>query len=218
MSDSRTGYDNSVSRSTGRSALKAQGLSGHKVIGAPASVFKRCIATGDNNEEYVATDAAFKEFQIDEDMLYWPPGRMILSDKVVEKVEDCRWDKTLAEQFCVKFGQSMPTIHDDDPRTAAPERDLVNYPRPKRVIYPEATRLLIFPDNWFRELYPKTGVTGPYVLVLGLGTFLFSKEWLIYEHEMHFGVHLAILITAMVYKWGPLISRYLEGAIDVSTW
>jgi hypothetical protein len=176
-------------------------------------VAKRCITTGDNSEVYIPTDAGYKEFNYLDGMIHWPPERTIPDDEVVETVDQCRWDKTLAEYYRVKFGQSMPTIHDDD----APERDVVNFPRPKMATYPEATRLVILPDSWFRELYPKTGVTGPYLLTFGLLNFLFSKEWLIYEHEMHLGVHLAAFFTYITYKFGPGISRYLEGVCDVST-
>lgn len=202
---------------TGRSALQAQGRSGARVVCAPAVVFKRGIATGDNNEVYIPSDAVFRELQFDNDLVYYPPSRTIIEEDVADSVDDCRWDQSLAQMFRVKFGQSMPTIHDDDADKRPPERDVVNFPRPKRLLYPEATRLVIFPDNWFRTLYPKTGVTGPYVLTFGMLTFLFSKEWLIYEHEMHFGVHLAILISAAVYKFGPTVSRALIGIIDVST-
>lgn len=174
---------------------------------------KRLIATGDNSEPYIPTDAGFKEFNYSEIDIFHPPGRCIPVDQVVETVEETRWPTSLAEQFRVKFGMSMPTINDDK----APERDTVNFPRfGKTAMYPEAVRLLFIPDNWFRTMYPITGVTGPYVLTFGLVTFLFSKEWLIYEHEMHTGVHIAILFTILLKKFGPIANRYLEGMSDVS--
>lgn len=208
-------YDMVCVSLSGRNALKAQLLSNQAVVCVPASsVTKRCIATGDNNEVYIPTDAGYKEYNYLDGVIYFPPSRTEIHEGVAETIDECRWDKTLAEYFRVKFGQSMPTIHDDK----APERDLVNFPRVKSPIYPEATRLVIIPDNWFRELYHKTGVTGPYVLTFGLLNFLFSKEWLIYEHEMHLGVHLALFFTFVTYKFGPAISKFLEGAMDVSTW
>lgn len=183
------------------------------MVCAPVSVVRRCIATGDNNEVYIPTDAGYKEFQYDDDVVYWPPSRTIMVEEPCDTVEETRWDQTLAQYYRVKFGQSMPTIH----RDKAPERDLVNYPPHKVNIYPEAVRLLILPDNWFRELYSRTGVTGPYCLTFGVLAFLFSKEWLIYDHEMHFGWHLAIVVWFFVHKFGPITNRYIEGIVDVST-
>lgn len=206
--DDAVAHVNNAWRTSGRNALKSQS---HQALCAPACVSVRKITTGDNSEVYVPSDAGFREFGYDE-QIYWPPGRTIPMEAVVETVEEAKWDQSLAEMFNVKFGQSMPTIHDDE----APERDVVNYPRfGKWQTYPEAVRLLVIPDNWFRTMYPKTGVTGPYVLTFGLLNFLFSKEWLIYEHEMHVGVHIAIILTFVIKKFGPLANRYLEGVADV---
>lgn len=168
---------------------------------------RRFKATGDNNEKFVATDAAFKEFNYEVDLIFHPPAVPELVTKVVDSVEDCRWNEPLADQVCVWFGEHMPTINDDKD----PKRDVVNFPRPKKPIYPEGTRLIIFPDSWFRSLYEKTGVTGPYVLVFSLGTFLFSKEWLLFEHEMLVGCSLAAIFTYIIKTWGDVIGRYFRG-------
>merc|ERR1712183_46110 len=47
--------------------------------------------------------------------------------------------------------------------TPNPERDLVNYPARVRPIEKAPVRMGIFPEEWFAALYPKTGVTGPYM-------------------------------------------------------
>lgn len=153
-----------------------------------------------------------KEFNYDPLMFNHPPNDTILVENVVETVEECKFKEPIEDQMLVKFGDNMPTINDDK----NPQRDLVNFPREPPLIYPEATRWFIIPDNWFRAFYDKTGVTGPYCLVTGLTIFVLSKEWLIIEHEMLTGFSLATIWWGVNYKWGKDIHRWLEGAIDVS--
>ena len=75
---------------------------------------------------------------------------------------------------------------------ALAERDLVNFP-PRQVcpflllekhlivlfrqrpIERGPVKALIFPAEWFDALYSKTGVTGPYMALFGVSTFLASK-------------------------------------------
>ena len=41
-----------------------------------------------------------------------------------------------------------------------PQRDMVNYPPPRILDAPPATRLGFIPERWFTALYQKTGFTG----------------------------------------------------------
>ena len=56
----------------------------------------------------------------------------------------------------------------------------------------------IFPEEWFAALYPKTGVTGPYMFLAGVGTFLCSKEFFVMEHDFYVGVGLFAVLSFVV--------------------
>jgi len=100
------------------------------------------------------------------------------------------------------------------PFKEGPERDLVNFPRPKRAMYPGKVRMGFVPDEWFTYFYNKTGVTGPYMFGTGLVTFLLSKEFWILEHEFWGGVSLFIMIVYGVKKFGPQVSAWLDKEQD----
>merc|ERR1712117_771223 len=87
--------------------------------------------------------------------------------------------------------------------TPNPERDLVNFPARVRPIDKPPVRLGIFPEEWFTALYPKTGVTGPYMALVGVGTFLASKEYFVMEHDFYVGLGLAVVLTGVVKSAGP---------------
>eukprot|EP00092_Neocalanus_flemingeri_P036884 GFUD01040147.1.p1 GENE.GFUD01040147.1~~GFUD01040147.1.p1 ORF type:complete len:246 (+),score=78.69 GFUD01040147.1:147-884(+) len=83
------------------------------------------------------------------------------------------------------------------------ERDLVNFPARVRPIEKSPVRLLVFPAEWFDAMYPKTGVTGPYMALAGVGTFLCSKEFYVMEHDFYVGIALAAVLTFVVKQAGP---------------
>jgi len=97
---------------------------------------------------------------------------------------------------------------------AAGERDLVNFPERKRPIDPSPVRMGIFPEEWFMAFYNKTGVSGPYMALASIGTFLASKEFFVMEHDFYVGISLAIVLTAIVKKVGPDFGEMLDKELD----
>jgi len=95
-----------------------------------------------------------------------------------------------------------------------PERDLVNFPRRKRPDLPAPVRHWWIPEEYFQFFYPKTGVTGPYMFVAGLGTYLCSKEIYVLEHEFYTGVAFAVVIGGLIHKIGPMVSDFLDKEVD----
>merc|ERR1712027_240865 len=69
-----------------------------------------------------------------------------------------------------------------------PERDHVNFPRRKIAELPSPVRHWWIPEEYFQFFHAKTGVTGPYMFAISLGTFMSSKEIYVYEHEFYTGV------------------------------
>ncbi|XP_045617250.1 ATP synthase subunit b, mitochondrial [Procambarus clarkii] len=96
----------------------------------------------------------------------------------------------------------------------AEERDVVNFPRRVRPIEPGKVRMGFIPEEWFQFLYPKTGVTGPYMLGVGLTTYLCSKEIFVMEHEYYTGLSIFIMVVYAVKKFGPLVAKYLDKEIE----
>merc|ERR1712203_1111047 len=97
---------------------------------------------------------------------------------------------------------------------ALAERDLVNFPPRQRPIERGPVKALIFPAEWFDALYPKTGVTGPYMALFGVSTFLASKEYFVMEHDFYVGIGLAIVLTYLVKTQGPAYTAELNKQLD----
>merc|ERR1711872_363061 len=100
------------------------------------------------------------------------------------------------------------------PVNRAEERDEVNFPRRVRPVEPGKVRMGFIPEEFFQFLYPKTGVTGPYMFGVGVSTYLLSKEIYIMEHEFYTGVSIAIMLAYAIKKLGPGIGAYLDKEIE----
>ncbi|XP_070797670.1 ATP synthase F(0) complex subunit B1, mitochondrial [Pituophis catenifer annectens] len=72
----------------------------------------------------------------------------------------------------------------------------------------------IIPEEFFQFLYPKTGVTGPYMLATGLTFYFLSKEIYVINHETISGVLIVGLIIYGIKKYGPLVAAFLDKKMD----
>lgn len=133
-------------------------------------------------------------------------------DDEVGNEYDPKMDGSLEDFLNIRFGSNMPTIMDEK----SERRDLVNFPRPVHVDFPEPCRLGIIPESWFQMFYDKTGVTGPYCFFWGFLTFLLSKEWLVFEHELLVGIEATIILGFAAKTFGPAIRNKNCAKVDVS--
>ncbi|CAB3225963.1 unnamed protein product [Arctia plantaginis] len=86
-----------------------------------------------------------------------------------------------------------------------------------RAKQPGPVRLGFIPEEWFRFLYSKTGVSGPYILMLGLANYAASKEILVMEHEYYSGLSVALVVILITKNFGRQIGAILDrGVRDVS--
>ncbi|XP_029974071.1 ATP synthase peripheral stalk subunit b, mitochondrial [Salarias fasciatus] len=68
----------------------------------------------------------------------------------------------------------------------------------------------IIPDELFQILYPKTGVTGPYMLGTGLLVYLLSKEIYVINHETFAAASIGAVIIYAVKKFGPSVAAFAD--------
>merc|ERR1712212_1069402 len=72
----------------------------------------------------------------------------------------------------------------------------------------------IFPEELFQFLYPKTGVTGPYMLGTGLLLYMLSKEIYIMNDETITGAAMIGIIVFAVKKFGPSAAAFADKLND----
>jgi len=127
--------------------------------------------------------------------------------------------RPLATSTVAKAEAALPTGADVDifENEKNPLRDHVNFPRRKIQVEASEVRHWWIPEEYFQFFYPKTGVTGPYMFLVSIGTYLTSKEIWVLEHEFYCGIALAMVLGGIVNKFGPGISKYLDEEVDKNT-
>ncbi|PWA31022.1 hypothetical protein CCH79_00010686, partial [Gambusia affinis] len=68
----------------------------------------------------------------------------------------------------------------------------------------------LIPEELFQLLYPKTGVTGPYMLGTGLLVYLLSKEIYILNHETIAAISIGSVIVYGVKNFGPSVAAFAD--------
>ncbi|XP_041528667.1 ATP synthase F(0) complex subunit B1, mitochondrial-like [Microtus oregoni] len=83
-------------------------------------------------------------------------------------------------------------------------------PVPPLPEYGGKVRLGLIPEEFFQFLYPKTGVTGPYVLGTGLSLYFLSKEIYVITLETFSTITVVGLIVYVIKKYGASIGEFPE--------
>lgn len=94
------------------------------------------------------------------------------------------------------------------------ERDFENFPR---VVFSEnmpKVRLGFVPDSFFQALYPKIGVTGPYIFLFGGFITLLQKEIFVVDHTSAEMIPFFGMMYFLHKKFGPKVSSYMEKFSD----
>lgn len=97
--------------------------------------------------------------------------------------------------------QATRVFHTGQPRLA---------PVPPLPEYGGKVRLGLIPEEFFQFLYPKTGVTGPYVLGTGLCLYFLSKEIYVITAETFSTISVVGLIVYVIKKYGASIGEFID--------
>ncbi|XP_065202414.1 ATP synthase subunit b, mitochondrial-like [Planococcus citri] len=127
----------------------------------------------------------------------------------VVKTEEQPAEKKFIESSYVDFDPEKPVTQlkaDYIPLPSpfhGPERDLVNFPKPVRLENTSPCRMVFIPEEWFKFLYPKLGVAGPYTLGIGIMATLISKEFYLID-DAEFKHTVAFFIWIYIFAKSPL--------------
>nr|XP_058910842.1 ATP synthase F(0) complex subunit B1, mitochondrial-like [Kogia breviceps] len=83
-------------------------------------------------------------------------------------------------------------------------------PVPPLPEYGGKVRLGLIPEEFFQFLYPKTGVTGPYVLGTGLILYLLSKEIYVITAETFSAISTIGVLVYVIKKYGAAIGEFAD--------
>ncbi|XP_020139410.1 ATP synthase peripheral stalk subunit b, mitochondrial isoform X2 [Microcebus murinus] len=83
-------------------------------------------------------------------------------------------------------------------------------PVPPLPEYGGKVRFGLIPEEFFQFLYPKTGVTGPYVLGTGLILYSLSKEIYVISPETFSGLATIGIIVFVVKKYGASVGEFAD--------
>jgi len=98
----------------------------------------------------------------------------------------------------------------------APERDFVNFPAPSVPAEAGKVRIGLVPDDWFKAMYDKTGVTGPYILFWGGLATLLSKEYFVYWADTTEQLVFLGLVIFASKKYGHKLGAWLDKEADAA--
>jgi len=117
------------------------------------------------------------------------------------------------------FRAASSNVASSEPRRYphdAPERDFVNFPPPSIAEEAGKLRIGLVPDEWFKAMYPKTGVTGPYLLFWGGLTYIFSKEifvcWVDTPEQIVFLALLVFVSKKFGKQLGEMTQKFADDA------
>ncbi|XP_072335996.1 ATP synthase F(0) complex subunit B1, mitochondrial [Scyliorhinus torazame] len=68
----------------------------------------------------------------------------------------------------------------------------------------------LIPEEFFQFLYPKTGLTCPYMFGTGLVTYLLSKEIYVINHETFSAISIGIVILYGIKKFGKDVAKFAD--------
>ncbi|XP_047407809.1 ATP synthase F(0) complex subunit B1, mitochondrial [Sciurus carolinensis] len=97
--------------------------------------------------------------------------------------------------------QATRIFHTGQPRLA---------PLPPLPEHGGKVRLGLIPEEFFQFLYPKTGVTGPYMLGTGLILYFLSKEIYVITPETFSTISIVGLLVYVIKKYGASIGEFID--------
>ncbi|XP_007526995.1 ATP synthase F(0) complex subunit B1, mitochondrial [Erinaceus europaeus] len=83
-------------------------------------------------------------------------------------------------------------------------------PLPPLPEYGGKVRMGLIPEEFFQFLYPKTGVTGPYVLGTGLILYFLSKEIYVITAETFSAISIIGVIVYGIKKYGASVAEFAD--------